>query len=112
MDDFRDLILPGADTRLLDKRFEEEDQSAERNREFGERYTMGAPDLPEAQLVYSPNGGIGVAIKGARFVCALPKGYNARGMELAVIDGGRIVCTHPNHAPLVINPQDGSCRSL
>jgi hypothetical protein len=111
-DDFKRLILPGMDTRLFDRRQEEEDQSAALNREFGERYSMGAPELPEAQLVFSPNGGIGVAIKGARYVCRLPKGYSAQGLEIGLIDGGRYIVKHPNHPPLLLDPQSGGTRSL
>lgn len=107
----KNLILPGANTRLLDKRFEDEAQSAERNDEFGKRFKMGAPDLPDAQIVLGPNGP-GVAIKGARFVCQLPPGYSGQGLALNVMPGGHIVVTHPSHSPLLIDAQRGTTRPL
>ena len=108
----KDLILPGTDARLLDRRFEEEELEARAQASASENLRFGAPDIPNAQLVFSPDSGVGVAVKGEKFVCQLPKGYDGRGLELAVIKGGRYIVTHPNHSPLLIDPQRGTTRPL
>lgn len=112
MSDFKGLILPGQDTRLLDKRFEEEDRAAAGERAFAENFTEGAPALPDAQLVFNQaKGTFGVAVRGARFVCELPKGY-AKGVELAVIAGERLIATCPGQKPLLIDGQRGTALPL
>lgn len=108
----KELILPGADTRLLDKRFEEEERAARGEREFAENFTEGPPPLPDAQLVFNQaKGTFGVAVRGARYVCELPRGYE-RGVELAVIDGQRLIATCPDKKPLLIDHERGVTRPL
>lgn len=105
-------MIDRKDARLLDRRFEEEDAAARAEKAFGETYTEGAPPVPGAQLVYSPNAGVGVAIEGAKFVCPLPKNYTGPHLELALIDGGRLIVTHPDLPPLLVDPQQGTTRPL
>lgn len=99
------------DVRLLDMRFEEEDALA-RAQAGAANLIQGAPPIPGAQLVYSPAGPIGVAIEGARFVCALPPNYRGPHLELALIDRGRLIVTHPELPPLLVDPQQGTTRPL
>jgi len=100
------------DARLLDMRLEEEHDLERRERAFKDGFTEGAPPIPNAQLVYSPAGAIGVAVAGARFVCPLPKQYVGPHVELALIDRDRLIVTHPNHPPLLIDPQRGTTQPL
>jgi hypothetical protein len=101
-------IISRRDRRLLEKRFEAEYVASE----FREKAkpSAGAPALPDAQLVYSPAGKLGVAVKGARFVCELPAGYS--NVELALIDGNRMIVTCPTAPPLLIDPHTGAVRPL
>jgi hypothetical protein len=111
----RKLVRPDAslaDRRLIEMRFEEEeaDEAAEARHRAA---TMGAPPIPEAQLVYShASQTMGVAVRGARFVCPLPKGYEGPGLELAVIPGERLIVVHPNLPALLIQPETGTTRRL
>lgn len=98
--------------RLLDMRQGEENDSAKAEQSFADRFTEGAPELPRAQLVYSPNGPIGVAVEGAKFVCPLPGKYRGPNVSLSLIDRGRYVVTHPDLPPLVINPEAGTTSLL
>ena len=112
----RELILPERDRRemqLFEKRQEQEHVATERREDFASRFTMGAPQLPHAQVVFNAAKGVfGVAVQGAPFVCELPKGYEAQGLELALIEGDRYVATFPGKGALLIDPQRGSVRKL
>lgn len=108
---FEPLIKPinsRRDRRLLEKRFEDEHE-AELRQQLA-RPSAAPPPVPDAQLVYG-NGHVGVAIRGASFVCPLPTGY-AHGLELALIDGGRLIVTCPDMPPLLINPETGKVMPL
>jgi hypothetical protein len=108
-----DLILPGRDTRLLDKRFEDEHDAARAETAISPHFREGPPPIPDAQIVVNmAKGTTGVAVKGARYVCQLPKGYAGPALELAAIEGNRFIVTHPNHVPLLIDPQTGATRPL
>ena len=109
----KELILPGQDLRLFDKLQEQEHERVQQHEAFNDQFTMGAPEIPDAQVVMNlAKGTFGVAVKGARFVCELPKGYSDKGLELAVIPDGRLIAMHPNHPPLVINPDNGTTHQL
>src|SRR5580692_6850344 len=42
--------------------------------------------VPEAQLVFdATNQRTGVAVRGAKYICPLPKGYGGPGCELAMV---------------------------
>lgn len=96
------------DKRLFEQRIAEE--HADEQRELsGKSVTLGPP--PEAQLVYDhARGSVGVAIRGARRVVELPKGYGGAGAELGMIDDGMFVLTQPDRSPLMINPHTGIAR--
>ena len=98
------------ESRLLDRRFDDEERAANAERLSRETFREGPP--PDAQLVFNPNSGVGVAVKGAPFVCNLPKGYEGKGLELAVIDRGRLIVTHPDLPALLVDPQRGTTRAL
>lgn len=100
------------DARLLDRRFEEEEAAARAEQAYAGKFTDGAPPIPGAQLVYSHGAGVGVAIEGAKFVCPLPKNYTGPHLELALIDRGRLIVTHPELPPLLVDPQQGTTRPL
>nr|WP_198983054.1 hypothetical protein [Herbaspirillum sp. ASV7] len=113
--DLRKLIRPDAsmaDRRLIEMRFEEE-AAAEQAEARQKAVIMGAPPIPQAQLVYNhAEGKVGVAIKGAKFIVPLPREYNGAGLALGLLPGERIVVTHPNHSPLLIDPSTGKSRRL
>jgi hypothetical protein len=96
--------------RLFERRQADEEQAAQHEAAYAARFKEGPP--PNAQLVFSPDKGVGVAVRGARLVCPLPKGYDGRGLELALIDGDRLIVTHPTRPPLLIDPQLGTTRPL
>lgn len=100
------------DRRLFEMRLADEyaDEQAEaRARELN----MGPPPIPDAQLVFNQaTQTVGVAIRGARMICPLPKGYEGRGLELAVIPGNRLIAIHPDKPALLIDPQTGTTRRL
>lgn len=98
------------DARLLDMRQADETAAAEREAESASRFKPGPP--PDAQLVFNPDKGVGVAVRGARLVCPLPAGYSGPALELALIDGGRLIVTHPDKPPLLIDPQHGTTSPL
>ena len=76
------------------------------------RVKYGAPDIPQAQLVYSiEKSRWGVAIKGGKYICQLPREYAGMGLELAMTGEG-IIVIHPDHPPLLINPNNGTTRPL
>lgn len=106
------MAIDRKDARLLDRRFEEEDAAARAERAFGDKITVGAPPIPGAQLVYSAQAGVGVAIEGAHFVCPLPRNYTGPHLELALIDRGRLIVTHPDLPPLLVDPEQGTTRPL
>lgn len=113
--DLRKLIRPDAslkDRRLIEMRFEEE-EAAEQAEARQKAMIMGAPPLPEAQLVYNHGANtVGVAVRNGKFICQLPKGYESEGLSLAVMPGERIVAVHPNHPPLLVDPNTGKTRRL
>jgi|SRR5580700_4867397 hypothetical protein len=113
--DLRKLIRPDASPKLkklFEMRLEEEahDEAAEQKQVALQR---GAPPIPEAQLVYNhASGTMGVAVRGAKLICPLPKGYGGPGLELAVIEGERLIAIQPDKPPLLIDPQTGTTRRL
>jgi len=113
--DLRKLIRPDAsmkDRRLIEMRFQEE-EAAEQAEAKQKAMIMGAPPLPQAQLVYDHGSNtVGVAIRGAKLICKLPKGYEGPVLSLAVLPGERIVALHPNHPPLLLEPVTGTTRRL
>lgn len=116
LDQMRALIKPERDRHdlaLFEKRQEQEHVASERRDAFSDRYKVGAPELPEAQVVFNANKGtFGVAVRGAHFVCELPKGYERQGLELALIDGDRYVVTFPGKSALLVEPQTGRVSKL
>ena len=113
--DLRKLIRPetsAKDRRLFEMRQEEEDE-AERAEAAQRAMTLGAPPLPDAQLVYNhATSTMGVAVRGAKLICPLPKGYGGPGLELAMLPGNRLVAMQPDKQPLLIDPQTGTTRRL
>lgn len=111
----RKLVRPDAsraDRRLIEMRFEEEeaDEAAEARLKT---VIMGAPPIPDAQLVFNQSSQkMGVAIRGAKFICTLPDGYSGPGLSLAMLPGNRICAIHPEHSPLLIDPETGTTRRL
>lgn len=112
--DLRKLIRPDAsmaDRKLIEQRFQEEEH-AQVAEDKQQSLIQGAPPIPEAQLIFSANtNSFGVAVRGGKFVCPLPKGYGA-GLELAVIDGERIIAIQPDKPTLLIEPKTGTTRRL
>jgi hypothetical protein len=110
-----DQVRPDAsarDRRLFEMRLAEE-YEAERKEQQAKDPILGRPAMPDAQLVFNASTNTaGVAIRGAKFICTLPKGYGGPGCELALIDGGRMIVVQPDHAPLLIDPQTGTTRRL
>lgn len=113
--DLRKLIRPEAsakDRRLFEMRQEEED-AAEQAEARQRAMTLGAPPIPEAQLVYNhASATMGVAVRGAKLICPLPKGYSGPELSLAMIPGNRLIVVHPNHPALLIEPETGKTRRL
>lgn len=100
------------DRRLFEMRLAEE-AAAEYVETHAKDPIIGRPAIPDAQLVYdATKHTAGVAIRGARRVCPLPKGYGGPGCELAVIPGNRLVVVQPDRSPLLIDPETGSTRRL
>lgn len=101
-----------ADRRLFEMRLADEyadEQAESRARELN----LGAPSIPDAQLVFNnATQTVGVAVRGARMICPLPKGYEGKGLELAMIPGGRLIAICPGQSPLLIDPQTGTTRRL
>jgi hypothetical protein len=112
-DAMRHLILPGTETGLLDRRQEEEAAVAQRQQAFRDQYKDGPPPLPDVQVVFShERGTFGVAVRGAQFVCTLPKGYEKQGLELNALDGGMWCATFPGRSPLLLDPRTGNVRVM
>lgn len=111
----RKLIRPDLNMqsrRLIEQRLEAE-EAAEAAEAKQIALVMGAPPIPEAQLVYDhTNGTVGVAIRGAKLICKLPKGYEGPALSLAVLPGERIVVLHPNYPVLLLEPATGTTRRL
>ena len=100
------------DRRLFEMRLADEaaDQALE---DRAKDPILGRPAVPDAQLVYNATTHTtGVAIRGAKFICQLPKGYGGAGCELALIDRGRLIVIQPDRAPLLIDPETGTTRRL
>jgi hypothetical protein len=101
-----------ADRRLFEMRLAEE-YAAEQAETHAREVNLGAPPIPDAQLVFNhATQTIGVAIRGARMICPLPKGYGGPGLELAVIPGNRLVAVQSGKPPLLIDSQTGTTRRL
>lgn len=98
-----------ADSRLFDLRLAEEaDKQAVEDRARFDR-----PAVPNAQLVFDPaSQTVGVAIRGARRVCPLPKGYGGPHCELAMLPHDRLVVVEPDKPTLLIDPETGTTRRL
>lgn len=95
-------------------------QSVQGAREFG-RVDGGVGNLAQAELVQcslmkmigadgKPNGKLGVTKAGARFVCALPPGYDHNVGILP--QDGRLIITRPGMPALVANCETGTVRRL
>jgi hypothetical protein len=68
--------------------------------------------LEEVSLMYDhANQRHGVAIRGFRYVCQLPEGYDELSVIRDVADG-MVLLAHPLHPPLVCDPRDGSVREV
>lgn len=66
------------------------------------------PSSTEASIVRNPDRGtLGVAVRGARFVCPLPKGYTEHSQVADFF--GVIVVVHPGLPPLLLDTERGRC---
>jgi hypothetical protein len=100
------------DRRLFEMRLAEE-HDAEHAEQRAKYATAGAPPIPDAQLVYNAaTQTTGVAIRGARRICPLPKGYGGPGCELAMIHDNVLIVIQPGLSPLSIDPETGKTRRL
>lgn len=98
------------DRRLFEMRLAEE-YDAEQAEQRAKDVKVGP--VPEAQLVYNTaTHTTGVAIRGAKRVCVLPKGYGGAGCELAAVEGNRFVVIQPDKPALLIDPETGTTRRL
>jgi hypothetical protein len=109
-------VRPDADPhlkRLFEMRLAEEFEEEQAERAAAEKtkdVRFGA--VPEAQLVYNAaNHTTGVAVRGAKYICPLPRGYGGPGCELAMVPEGLIV-VQPDKSPLLIDPTNGTTRRL
>lgn len=103
------------DRRLFEMRLAEEYEAEKNETRWANAVerSQAKPSVPQAQLVYDhANETTGVAIDGAKFVCALPKGYGGPGCELAVIPGDRLIVIQPGKPELLIDPETGKTRRL
>lgn len=105
---------------MTDEIFKREIQSVDGARTFG-RVDAGVGNIAQAELVKcslmkmlgpdgKPNGRLGVTKTGARFVCALPPGYDHNVGILP--QDGRLIVTHPNMPALIVNTETGAVRKL
>jgi hypothetical protein len=113
--DLRKLIRPSVDKtdrRLIEMRLEQEE--ADETRENSQKAVIdGAPPIPDAELVFChATQSTGVAVRGAKRICPLPKGYGGRELSLALIPGDRLIAIQPGRPTLVIDPQTGTTRRL
>jgi hypothetical protein len=104
-----DIGRSRAERGLLERRLTDEaDKQA-----IEDAATFDRPSVPDAQLVFDPvSQTMGVAVRHAKFVCRLPKGYGGPGCELAMLEGNKFVVVQPDKATLLINPETGSTRPL
>jgi hypothetical protein len=51
-------------------------------------------------------GLLGVAVRGGRFVCALPQGYDGY-THVEMMENGQVAVLHPTRAPLLADPATG-----
>lgn len=56
-------------------------------------------------------GLLAVALRGGRFVCALPAGYDGL-TQVHRLDNGQVIAWHPNHAPLVCDFTTGKVTQI
>lgn len=104
-----DIGRSRAEQRLFERRLEEEATSEA----LENRARFDKPAVPDAQILFDPvNQKAGVAIRGAKFICELPRGYGGPGCELAMIEGNRFIVVQPDKSPLLLDPQTGTTRSL
>ncbi len=104
--------ISARDRRLFEMRLADEaaDQALE---DRAKDPILGKPAVPDAQLVYNAvKHTTGVAVRGAKFICELPKGYGGPGCELALIPGNKLIVIQPDKQPLVIDPETGTTRRL
>lgn len=105
---------------MSDEIFKRGLQSIDGARTFG-RVDGGVGNLAQAELVEcslmkmlaadgTPNGKLGVTKVGARFVCALPPGYD-HNVGIMPQDG-RLIITRPGMPALVANCETGEVRKL
>lgn len=52
-------------------------------------------------------GRLGVAVRGGRYVCPLPNGYDGL-TQVHILDNGQIIAWHPNLETLVCDPTRGT----
>lgn len=101
---------------MSDPLFDRKIQSVQGAREFGR---ADAGRLQQAELVKcslmkmlgadgKPNGRLGVTKEGARFVCALPSGYD-HNVGILPTDG-RLLITRPGMPNLVADCETGMVR--
>lgn len=55
-------------------------------------------------------GALGVAVRGGRFVCPLPPGYD--GQVSLCVHKGYILVAHPSMPPLECNPNTGETKQI
>lgn len=104
----------GEDRRMIEDRLrtEAEHQALEDEAEALQASRKSNSPV-DAQLVFSPEkGAVGVAVRGARRVCMLPKGYDGRGLELALMNEKVIVAICPGKSPLILDTDNGTTRRL
>lgn len=58
----------------------------------------------------APPHTLGVALKGGRFVCQLPDGYD--GQTNIRMHAGKIIVAHPMLPPLSCDPNTGKCELI
>lgn len=109
-------VRPDADPhlkRLFEMRLAEELEEEALEQRHAERVKdVRFGPVPEAQLVFdATNQRTGVAVRGAKFICPLPKGYGGPGCELAMVPQGLIVI-QPDKSSLLIDPTTGTTRRL
>jgi hypothetical protein len=109
-------VRPDADPhlkRLFEMRVAEEFEEEQAERRAAEKTKdVRFGPVPDAQVVYNAvSHTTGVAVRGAKFICPLPKGYGGPGCELAMVPQGLIVI-QPDKQPLLINPENGTTRRL
>lgn len=69
----------------------------------------GATRVALVQRVDVPDG-FGVAVRDAKFIYALPQGYDGR-TSVNFLDG-YVLVAHPLHPPLIIDPLTGKVREV